>query len=179
MNCRTVRTFDDSIERFIVDDPLIQRGLDKNAMVTWVSSMAPWQVIAHLTWRDRVGEDGIARGISVEAARRGFEGFMRRELSHVSYFYAVELNPSRLGSHVHAIWADCKNVYRKEVWASWFKHRGRARIEPVKSVNDVSDYCSKYITKECVDQAWWNVKLQWHRVQALNNRDFKLREETF
>lgn len=161
----------------MVDDLGAQRKLDAEQMAGWVSSLAPWQVICHLTWRDRVGDDGVARGISVESAARSYEGFMRRSYPHLSYFYAVEPNPSRFGTHVHALWADARGVYRKEAWASWFKRFGRARIEPVRSFEDVSGYCSKYVTK--AGGVWWNVKLQWHRVEALNDRAFVLRDGAF
>jgi len=96
---------------------------------------------------------------------------MRRHLARVSYFYALEENPCRDGFHVHALWADAGSVFRREAWAAWFKAYGRARIEPVRSKGDVSDYCSKYVTKE---GAWWNVKLQWHRLQGLHRAPFAL-----
>ena len=172
-NCRTTSC---STERLLVDDPSDQKFLDNSQMAHWVSSLAPWQVVAHLTWRDRIGDDGIARGISVDSAAKSYEKFMRKELPQLSYFYAVEPNPSRYGTHIHAMWADAGGVYRKEVWAAWFKRFGRARIEPVNSINDVSGYLSKYVTKGHV---WWNCKLQWHRVRALHNSEFKLRDDAF
>lgn len=140
----------------------LQLHLDKLVMVSWVDGLAPWQVIAHLTFRWEV---------SLDAARRGYERWMRRGLPEVSYFFAEEANPCRDGYHIHALWADARTVYRKEAWASWFKRFGRARIEPVRNQGDVSDYCSKYVTKE---GAWWNVNLQWHRSQALRGASFQL-----
>lgn len=140
----------------------LQMQLDKLQMVQWVHSLAPWQVIAHLTFRWEV---------SLDSARRLYERFMRKKLASLSYFYAEEQNPSRDGYHVHALWADCKGLYRKEAWHSWFHRFGRARIEPVRSEGDVASYCSKYVTKE---GAWWNVKLQWHRSQALRSEPFNL-----
>src|ERR1035437_2332443 len=140
----------------------LQLHLDKLAMVSWVDALAPWEVISHLTFRWEVSLDG---------ARRGYEKFMTRELPHLSYFYAEEANPSRDGYHIHALWSDAKTLYRKEAWAAWFERFGRARIEPVKSKADVVSYCAKYVTKE---RAWWNVKLQWHRVMALNGTPYAL-----
>jgi hypothetical protein len=46
---------------------------------------------------------------------------------------------------------------------------GRARIEPVNSRDDVSDYCAKYVTKE---NTWWGVNLLGQRHPAF--KDFKL-----
>lgn len=155
--------------------------LDAEIMAKWVNYLAPWQVIAHLTWRDHVDRFGVPHGIGQWSAAKSFERFMREELPHLSYFYAVEQNPSRDGNHVHALWADAKSVFRKEAWASWFQRHGRARIEPVRNQSDVSGYCAKHLVASYATKApiWWNVKLQWHRVEAMHNRDFKLEGPTF
>ena len=68
----------------------------------WVHGLAPWQVIAHMTF---------AWEASVWSAQRCYEKFMKRELWGVSYFYALEQNPSRDGYHVHALWCDCQSKY--------------------------------------------------------------------
>ncbi len=140
-------------------------------MADWVSSLGPWDVIAHLTWRDFMDKRGNSHGISMERAAAGYERFMSKHLRHLSYFYAVEQNPSRDGYHVHALWGDARSVFRKGAWSQWHREHGRARIEPVKSRENVTDYCSKYVTKE---GAWWNVKLQWHRARALVGKEFRL-----
>lgn len=124
-----------------------QLSHDAQAMATWVHQLAPWEVIGHFTF---VWES------SLTAAQRAFEKFMARNLRDVSYFYAVEQNPNRGGHHVHALWADCVGVRRKEMWKRWFDRYGRARIEPINSRFDVVNYCSKYVSKE---GAWWNLKL--------------------
>jgi len=119
----------------------------KAELTSWVQSLAPWSVIAHhtFTWES-----------SIWAAQKSFEKFMAKEVRGVSYFYAVEQNPSRAGHHVHALWADCDEVFRKRIWERWFERYGRNRIEPVNSLNDVAAYCAKYVTKE---GAWWNLKI--------------------
>jgi hypothetical protein len=131
-------------------------------MVSWVDSLAPWEVIAHLTFRWEV---------SLDSARRGYERFMKRSFPYASYFYAEEANPCRDGYHIHALWSDCATLYRKEAWSTWFQRFGRARIEPVRNHGDVASYCAKYVTKA---SAWWNVYLQWHRIQALRGEPFVL-----
>lgn len=117
-------------------------------MAAWVSGLARWEVISHLTFRWEA---------SAPSVQRCFEKFMRTKLPGVSYFYAIERNPNRLGNHVHCLWADAEGVQRKRVWADWLQRYGRGRIEPVRNHDDVTSYCSKYVTKE-VD-TWWNVKL--------------------
>jgi hypothetical protein len=158
------------VERRLDPDPAIQRLLDEEQLVTWLLSVGPWDVIAHLTWRDRVvpfpgkkpwtnrGRTQVL-GVAEFSAARGVDSFMR-DLPGVSYFYSVEKNPSRDGHHVHMLWGDCHGVYRKEQWAKWLKLHGRARIEPVNSDRDVAGYASKYVMKI---PCWWNINLRWHR----------------
>jgi len=140
-----------------------RKAIEGYEMANWVHTLAPWDTLLHLTF---------AWEASLDSARRVFEKWMAKEYARVSYFYAIEQNPSRDGYHVHALWADARSVFRKEAWAAWFKSYGRARIEPVRGKEDVATYCAKYVCKE---RAWWNAKLQWHRVQALNNSAFILR----
>jgi len=130
------------------------------AMGDWVHSLAPWQVIVHLTF---------AWEASVWSAERCYLKFMKREMWGVSNFYALEENPGRDGFHFHALWCDCLNKSRRDLWQKWFDRYGRNRIEPVNSRDDVSDYCAKYVTKE---GAWWGVKLVGQRHPAF--KDFKL-----
>ena len=117
----------------------------------WVQSLAPWDWIAHLTFKWEASRD---------SARRNYEKFMRSEMRGVSYFYALEQNPGRDGFHVHALWCDCKGKSRRVVWQTWFNRYGRGRIEPVNNRDDVADYCAKYVTKE---SAWWDVNMLSHR----------------
>lgn len=119
----------------------------KEEMSRWVERLADWRVIAHHTF---VWE------ASIWSAQKSFEKFMDREVRDVSYFYAIEENPGRDGHHVHALWADCEGVQRSRVWERWKGRYGRNRIEPVRSVGDVTSYCAKYVTKE---GAWWNVRV--------------------
>jgi hypothetical protein len=120
-------------------------------MGDWMHSLAPWQVISHLTLRWEA---------SIWSAARCYEKFMRTELRGVSHFCALEANPGRDGFHPHAVWCDCLSESRRHLWRKWFEQYGRNRIEPVNSRDDVSDYCAKYVTKA---GAWWNVKLVGHR----------------
>jgi hypothetical protein len=128
-------------------------------MAAWVFGLAPWDVMGHMTFRWEA---------SVASSQRCFEKFMRMQLPSVSYFYAVELNPNRLGSHVHCLMADTAGMCRKLAWGSWFNKYGRAKIEPVRNFYDVTSYCSKYVTKEL--DTWWDVKLVapslWHKARS-------------
>lgn len=140
----------------------MQLAVDKLQRVEWIESLCPWQVMATFTFRWEA---------SLDSTRRCFEKFMARKIPQVSYFYSVEANPSRDGHHAHSLWGDCRGVFRKEVWADWFKRYGRARIELVRSKGQSAEYASKYL---CKAQCWWNVKLQWHRLPSLSGRAFEL-----
>lgn len=140
----------------------LQLHLDKLQRVQWIQELAPWSVMATFTFRWQAG---------IYSAQRCFEKTMRRRLPGVSYYEAIEANPGRDGYHVHSLWADCRTVYRKEEWSNWLKRYGRSRIEPVRSAADVSDYASKYL---CKGDAWWNVKLQWHRLCGISARPFSI-----
>jgi hypothetical protein len=165
-------------ERILSPDRETQRALDNLQMAAWIQRLAPWQVMGHFTWRDKLFyyRDGSSKacGVKQETARRYYEKFMDKEFPRLSYFYAIEENPSRDGHHIHALFSDCKTLYRKEMWSLWFEKFGRNKVEPVNCNQDVVDYVTKYVTK---DSAWWNVKLQWHRIQSLNQQGFSLRPE--
>lgn len=143
----------------------LQLALDKIQRVAWIENLvAPsgWDVMCTFTFRWEA---------SIESARRCFERWVARDLPRVSYFYAIEPNPSRDGHHVHSLWADAKTVWRKGVWQDVFKRWGRARIEPVRSKEHSTEYASKYL---CKADAWYNVHLQWHRIQRLQDAKFRL-----
>jgi len=123
-------------------------------MGEWVHGLAPWQVIAHLTF---------AWEASLWSGTKAYEKFMRSELRGVSHFWALEANPGRDGFHVHALWVDCLSLRRSLIWQKWFARYGRGRIEPVNCRQDVADYVAKYVTKE---GAWWGVRLMSHRISG-------------
>lgn len=136
----------------------LRRAAPLMEMATWVNSFGPWEVISHMTFKWEA---------SLPSTVRCFEKFMQRHLSTVTYFYAVEENPSREGHHVHALFRDFAGILRKDVWHQWFSKYGRARIEAVNNHGDVVNYCAKYVCKE---RSWWNIRVVnsglWHRVQA-------------
>lgn len=143
----------------------LQLQLDRLQRVRWIQEMASpggWEVMATFTFRWES---------SLDSTRRIFEKWMRQRFCQVSYFYGIEENPSRDGCHVHALWADCRGVFRREAWANWFKRYGRAVVEPVRSKGDSAEYASKYL---CKPNAWFNAHLQWHRLEALRGAKFSL-----
>ena len=114
-------------------------------MGDWVHSLAPWQVISHLTFSWQA---------SIWSAQRCYEKFMRTEMRGVSYFDALEENIRARWHHAHAFGVTAK-ASRGNTSGGWFEHSGRNRIEPVNKRDDVADYCAKYACKE---GAWWDVK---------------------
>jgi len=154
-------------ERHLVDwntegSMKLQLALDKMQRAQWIQHLADWQVMATFTFR---------WSVSIWSAQRCYEKMMARRLPGVSYVEAIEANPGRDGYHVHALWADCASVRRRDEWSNWFQRYGRARIEPVKVPGDAAGYASKYL---CKDDAWFNVKLQHHWKQKLRGDSFAL-----
>ena len=146
----------------------LQLALDKVQRVAWIESLvAPtgWEIMATGTFRWNA---------SCGSASKCFERWMQRKYPRLSYYYACECHPGGHGYHVHSLWADCRDLFRKEGWADWCKRYGWSQINLVRSKRDSASYASKYLTKP---NGWWNVKLQWHRLQKLQNAEFKLREE--
>lgn len=152
-----------------------QLAIDKIQRVAWIHSLCDWEVMATFTF---------VNVMSLDAARRAYESYMRKgDRNRVSYYYALERNPSRDGYHVHALWGDCAGLWRKRSWEDWFRRfkrvsentgreeGARARIEPCRSVKDSEDYASKYL---CKWDCWWNVRLQWHRHQTIRGGRFTL-----
>lgn len=137
-----------------------QRAVDALQRVAWIESLAPWEVMATMTFRWES---------SVWSAMRAFRKTMARRLPGVSYYAVTERNPSRDGYHLHSLWADCRSVSRKEEWRHWFTTYGRALIEPVRKAADVASYASKYLTKE---ESHLEIVLRsHHRFAKLENLD--------
>jgi len=141
----------------------LQLQLDKLQRVHWIESLADWEIMATGTFR---------WSASCDSATRCFERFMRRKYPSMSYYYAVECHPGGHGYHVHSLWADCRDVYRKEGWADWCKRYGWSQVERVRKKEDAASYASKYL---CKPSGWWNVRLQWHRIRKVRgDESFRL-----
>lgn len=139
-----------------------QRAVDALQRVAWIESLAPWEVMATMTFRWES---------SVWSAMRAFRKTMARRLPGVSYYAVTERNPSRDGYHLHSLWADCRSVSRKEEWRHWFTTYGRALIEPVRKAADVASYASKYLTKE---ESHLEIVLRSHHRDRIHGTAFKL-----
>src|SRR5437763_17138676 len=87
-------------------------------MGDWVPSLAPWQVISHLTFQWEA---------SIWSAQRCYEKFMRTEMRGVSFFYALARNHGRDGFHARALWCDCSNKARRQIWRRWLVREGGER----------------------------------------------------
>jgi hypothetical protein len=99
-----------------------------------------WELFCTVTFRKR-------RGLFEASA--AYLGFMNRQVPRVSHFWAVERNPSGDGGHhVHALWAGCEDLSRRQVWGQAFHQLGRSRIEPIRSNSEVTMYCTKYVAVE-------------------------------
>ncbi len=163
----------------------LQLAMDKLQRVEWIESLAQptgWEVMATFTWWQPQSTNPEE---ALNVARRRYVDWADRSLRGVSRYDAFERNPSRDGYHVHALWADCEGLNRRWSWKLWqgtfgdwrggrLVRAARARIEPVRSKRDSSAYASKYLCKE---DAWFDIKLQWHRLQRMHGYAFGLERE--
>ena len=147
-----------------------QAAILRVEMAGWIDGLAPWQVIAHLSFKprpafqsgrkfysERVQQVAPPVGTSHVAAAESFERLMRRSHPDTDYFYATESNPGLIaGAHIHTVLHRPLKIYCKAWWEEWFELYGRNRFELIKSKDDVVSYAAKYVTKE---RSWWNVKL--------------------
>ena len=130
----------------------------RSELAFWVDSLARWELKFDGTF---------ARPKSALKAASCYERFMREVLPGVSYFVAVEANPSSPGHHIHATWAGCGSLRRKVIWKRWFGLYGRNLIEPIRGKRDALDYVCKSLSYAAKEPIWWDVKLcnsdLWHR----------------
>ena len=140
-----------------LDLPLQTRNLPaepdgtRETISEFMNTLAPWQVFF----------TGTFSGEFTEAqTQRAFEKFMQRSYSEVTYFYVIEHNPSREGHHVHAVMYCGEPIWRDSMNQAWLGRFGYAKVEKIRSVQDVEAYCSKhvndYLTK---GGGWWNYKI--------------------
>jgi hypothetical protein len=139
-----------------------QKQLDQQQKLMWILELARWEVMATFTFKWET---------SLDWTRSVYSKWIRKRLPGISWFYALERNPSRDGYHVHSLWADCQSIYRKAIWQEVTERWGYARIEPVRSCTDSAGYAAKYLCKE---DGWYDIKLQWHRMKKLHEQPFAL-----
>lgn len=128
----------------------------------WLHSLAPWELFftGTFSWES-----------TNQAAQRGFEKFMKKEMPGVTYFYVTEKNPSRPGYHIHALISGAETYLRKAIWKKWYKRFGINKLEPVRSRAKVEKYttkhCANYLTK---GYGWYNFKINdselWHKAKS-------------
>lgn len=128
---------------------------DRQNVVDFIHELCPWQIFF----------TGTFEGEFTEAAtQRGFERFMTKSFPGVSYFYVIESNPSRAGHHVHALMHSGETIWRNEMNQAWAKRFGFAKVEKIRSHDDVESYCTKHVmTYLAKGGGWWNVQI--------NNKD--------
>ena len=71
-------------------------------------------------------------------------------------FIAVEPHKSCSGLHVHGLMSFAGNNEKLRpylVWRNLFEEYGRSKVDYIRSKENVSDYCAKYVTKE---MGWWD-----------------------
>lgn len=80
-------------------------------------------------------------------------------------FLCTEPHYIRSGVHLHGVVkADAKYVEfipTERIWRSLFTRFGRSKVEVIRSQEQVTGYCSKYVTKSQGDYYFWGRKELW------------------
>ncbi len=80
-------------------------------------------------------------------------------------FLCTEPYYLRGGVHLHGlVKADDKYeqfIPTRDIWQRLFTRFGRSKVEVVRSLENVTGYCSKYVTKSTGDYYFWGRKTFW------------------
>lgn len=101
-------------------------------------------------------------GTSQLAAKKIFERYMRKAMPEFSWFYVTEPNPGRAGHHLHSLLIPPKDtgVDVSTHGSAWWKSYGFNKLQPIRSRDDITRYCTKhvcfYLTKGA---GWYNIEI--------------------
>lgn len=148
-------------QQILLKPDTLNVGDDRQNVVDFIHELCPWQIFFTGTFKGEFSE---------AATQRAFERFMEESYPGVSYFYVIESNPSRCGHHVHALMHSGETIWRNEMNQTWDKRFGFNKVEKIRSVADVEDYCTKHVmTYLAKGGGWWNVQLNnsdaWSKAQ--------------
>lgn len=110
----------------------------RQAVASMVDYYQPWDWWATFTFEGEFRE---------YSARKAFLRFIH-SFENVKYFYAIESNRFRDGTHVHACVGNVYDVSRRETWRKWFERYGRCHIEPYNPGKNCGEYMTKYMLKK-------------------------------
>lgn len=127
---------------------------ERHALSEWLS-LFPWTFFITVTFR------WWARP---EQAQPHFE-YVRSALARYRpehLFLGSELH-KKGDLHIHGLYAEGQGAYVAgfgaprdiDIWSTLFKRFGRSKVEPVRSIEAVAAYCTKYVTKDLTDYNIW------------------------
>lgn len=136
--------------------------------IEWIKNLARWNTVLHMTFKWEVSDDSARRQFKRWLGANGLDGWAIKRGGMVvgrqvgfPCIACNEENPSRDGHHIHAMMYLSPNVRRVDLWADWFDHKGRNRIEPIDFSRSggggyaaVAGYCTKYLFK---NQTFWGI----------------------
>jgi len=120
--------------------------LDDDLRTAWDEFLRkqPWDYFITATFRDPLPAYRVATSLrSVARTLRRFRPS--------AVFLGAEEHASRY-FHIHGLYKHgLIRVQASDVWQQLFTTYGRARVDIIRSVDDVAAYCTKYVTKELAD----------------------------
>ncbi len=93
--------------------------------------------------------------ITPNGARRVCERFFTKYKSRELIVLFIEFGAMYGKVHVHGLlrFNPVEKPTASLIWEHWFSKYGRATVEEIKSRENVSNYCTKYITKDLKDES--------------------------
>jgi len=144
-----------SISDFLISDPLNAwdslrgRKLVANSQAEWLYKLADWKIYFTLTFRDpRPGDvcDRFYRRLVQFLNRDAFGNRYVRKVGH-SYFSYVLATEYQKRDVIHFHGLTDKPINFDLLHTYWNRVAGFAWVQPIRSVDDVTHYCSKYCVK--------------------------------
>jgi hypothetical protein len=139
----------------LIADPLngwesrTARKMQADAYASWLAKLADWKIFITLTFKDPTSGDVANwqfRRLLQVLNKDAFGKRYVRKVGHSYFSYAVATEYQRRDViHFHAL-AD-KPINMNVVHSYWNHAAGWAWIEPVKNLDQVTSYCSKYCVK--------------------------------
>ena len=137
-----------SLEVRLGVDEEVRRQLLLEGLRDFIQGFPGWNIFITQTFAHSISAD--RSDMAIERVQRFLESSLRRPHG----FLGAELH--RSGTvHLHGLIGASGDVSRKRLWERLHRRFGFSRIEPVRSHEQVTAYCTKYVTKRLAEWVLW------------------------
>jgi hypothetical protein len=125
------------------------KGAVRTAWAQWLTDGWSWDwFTTHTFAPPRAGglHTVVGWGQSDGRFREWVDG-LAKDGAEPYWFRAREPHQFSNATHFHALVGGVGNLSRRDAWRSWFERNGQARVDPIRSADDVALYVAKYVLK--------------------------------